>query len=637
MIYHTEKRMLGSFCGHEAWALGVVYRTYSVVKSAAGAWFITVAGGTSAGTDTDLAGGSDTGITWVAYPTIVGDFTTDDRVGLQLLLDAIHATNGELHLCSDRTYGVTRFSTSAYCLNKRNGRIYGHRSRIKQQGGMATSVRLFYDTGTDSQYFDLVCDGNKAAQSVNEQRHGIFAEGSIRMHIERCLFENFTGDGVYLYLNCEGVSVVNSVMINNDRNGLTFGANAKNTLMLGGHYYGNAAQQIDMEPGGGVPPSKTRMLGLYAKAGTTGDRTITISGSSAVLRGAMASVVGCTVDGSIHAVWHDDIAITGCHSENNTEYQNYSIYRHCERVAIVGNVGQQINAFTDNALVGMTAAGSGDQPVAIVVAGNALKSNGATTGVNCKGHESALVAANMLQGPGGASSGVGVLSRATAAENIRTTLISSNYMGNWGNSGAMVSGTGWSNWSAGVRYVGDVRRSASENKFFQVTKAANGITAPDWLAGVVRAINDKVTVPSTGKVFRATSAGTSAGNDTNLAGGSDTSVSWTEYVVGTSAGNDTNLAGGSDTGVLWGIYTTYKQLQPMVVGNMFDNIGGNQVNGLTMEDDVSSESCYSLVVGLNGTIGTTKGVRNARKNVPVLTSGMDGLEPVYGKPTKPVV
>jgi hypothetical protein len=38
-----------------------------VVQDSNGRWFFTDAGGTSAGNDSDLAGGSDTGITWVVY------------------------------------------------------------------------------------------------------------------------------------------------------------------------------------------------------------------------------------------------------------------------------------------------------------------------------------------------------------------------------------------------------------------------------------------------------------------------------------------------------------------------------------------------------------------------------------------
>ena len=50
-----------------AWADATVYNANDVVQSAGGRWFITTAGGTSSGNDTDLAGGSDTGVTWAAY------------------------------------------------------------------------------------------------------------------------------------------------------------------------------------------------------------------------------------------------------------------------------------------------------------------------------------------------------------------------------------------------------------------------------------------------------------------------------------------------------------------------------------------------------------------------------------------
>lgn len=53
--------------GFAAWASGVTYAANAVVQSSGGRWFITSAGGTSAGDDSDLAGGSDTGVTWAVY------------------------------------------------------------------------------------------------------------------------------------------------------------------------------------------------------------------------------------------------------------------------------------------------------------------------------------------------------------------------------------------------------------------------------------------------------------------------------------------------------------------------------------------------------------------------------------------
>lgn len=49
------------------WVDATVYAANDVVKGSDGRWYITAAGGTSAGTSADLANGSDTGITWAVY------------------------------------------------------------------------------------------------------------------------------------------------------------------------------------------------------------------------------------------------------------------------------------------------------------------------------------------------------------------------------------------------------------------------------------------------------------------------------------------------------------------------------------------------------------------------------------------
>lgn len=52
--------------GFNTWAIGAK-PAESVVQDSGGRWWFTDAGGTSAGNDTNLGGGSDTGVTWVAF------------------------------------------------------------------------------------------------------------------------------------------------------------------------------------------------------------------------------------------------------------------------------------------------------------------------------------------------------------------------------------------------------------------------------------------------------------------------------------------------------------------------------------------------------------------------------------------
>lgn len=53
--------------GFTTWAVSTSYPAESVVQASDGRWYFTDLGGTSAGNDTNLAGGSDTGVTWVSY------------------------------------------------------------------------------------------------------------------------------------------------------------------------------------------------------------------------------------------------------------------------------------------------------------------------------------------------------------------------------------------------------------------------------------------------------------------------------------------------------------------------------------------------------------------------------------------
>lgn len=53
--------------GFTTWASGQSYAAETVVQDSGGRWWFTDAGGTSAGNDSNLGGGSDTGVTWEAY------------------------------------------------------------------------------------------------------------------------------------------------------------------------------------------------------------------------------------------------------------------------------------------------------------------------------------------------------------------------------------------------------------------------------------------------------------------------------------------------------------------------------------------------------------------------------------------
>ena len=54
--------------GFSPWFAGITYGANAVVQSTTtGRWFITATGGTAAGNDSDLAGGSDTGVTWTSF------------------------------------------------------------------------------------------------------------------------------------------------------------------------------------------------------------------------------------------------------------------------------------------------------------------------------------------------------------------------------------------------------------------------------------------------------------------------------------------------------------------------------------------------------------------------------------------
>ena len=137
-----------------------------------------------------------------------------------------------------------------------------------------------------------------------------------------------------------------------------------------------------------------------------------------------------------------------------------------------------------------------------------------------------------------------------------------------------------------------------------------------WADATVYAADD-IVQDSTGAYFKTAGGGTSSGDDSGLAGGSDTGVAWTAYVGtdgntpftyqdmgawasgtvyvandvvqdgqgqwwktlagGTSVGNDSDLGNGSDTGVTW--FRFYANFIPLVFFYDRNFIGQYQIKG----------------------------------------------------------
>jgi len=180
----------------------------------------------------------------------VGDGIHDDRAAIQAAITTAAASGGYVSFPPGR-FLVSRAGSAYYCLLAAGPvRLHGPGATLVQ-APCGPSVRLLNVSGGDVVIDGLSFDGNKANQTPDAHRAGIFANGTQRLYLHDVTASNFTGDGVYLYAATD-TAMVNVECSGNVRNGLTLGGVVTGLVVGQSRFVGNGVQQVDSEP---LPPN----------------------------------------------------------------------------------------------------------------------------------------------------------------------------------------------------------------------------------------------------------------------------------------------------------------------------------------------------------------------------------------------
>jgi hypothetical protein len=424
---------------------------------------------------TVIVPGGGTGACWrrasrridVRYFGAVGDGVTDDRLAIQAAIDAADdaepahpsppmtapapAAGETVHL-GRGNFLVSQYSipqgNQPWCLKvpARVSLVGAGRgaTALYQVTSINTSVRLLHIEGNDVRIADLTLDGNKAHQSVNEHRHGIFANSANRLVVERVTSQNFTGDGFYLYQNANNSTFRDVIATGNNRNGLTMGSQVDGIVIAGSRFSGNAAQQVDSEAPGYTVNDVSITGCILDSAGSTGSYVLTISGSGTATRSRNWTVAGNVIHGGINVVWADDVTITGNTGTNPTTSRCVRVYRHCRNVTISGNNFRMTQTSTaDVSTVEIVGTGTDQMPERVTVANNTFQVDNPTSwGIRAQGAVSVTLIGNTLRGSGQAGTDyAGIYLRTTnTAVPFRSAIVRANTISNFGAYGVRVNG-----------------------------------------------------------------------------------------------------------------------------------------------------------------------------------------------------
>lgn len=374
---------------------------------------------------------------------------SDDRPALQAAIDLAAKKGIDLEL-EARTYTVSQVPGAYWCLDiPGHVRIHGAgegETVLRVGAHVGPSVRLLHVTGDDVLIEDVTLDGNKREQTVDAQRHGIFAENTRRLVVRKVAAENFSGDGFYLYNGTSETMFTDVVSTANGRNGITFGANVDGTTLKHSRFLGNQAQQVDSEPGGlGVVSNTTIADCLLDGAGASDDYVLTVSGTD-MAAGHDWKIVGNTINGATFVVWASHVAFEGNIVSNSTTKAAVTIYRSSSDVRIVGNrINQTQSTTTSDAGILVLGTGTGQAPAGVLVAQNDIEvTYEKSFGIRVEGALDVTILDNRLHGSGrSAAYYAGIYLRATNdQEPFRSAVVRGNSVKSFGERGVSIHGNG---------------------------------------------------------------------------------------------------------------------------------------------------------------------------------------------------
>jgi hypothetical protein len=396
-----------------------------------------------------------------------GDGVADDRKAIQNAIDACgNAGGGDVffpvgnYLVKDARNNAGNRSLG-FCIRLASKvRLVGENrtgSIIKQADNLDSSVRIVQIESDDCGLKNLTLDGNKAKQSVDEQRHGIFVRNAKHLEIENVTSQNFTGDGFYIGSNVNQVTFSNVLATRNGRSGIALAGsgNISDIQIINSKLINNAAQQIDSEPKISLDPQGNPIGDIPAQV-----NNVTISGCIIYPGDSKQFAVTCSgggledqnrshgwqltrniIKGSVRVVWCDDVSLTRNMIDNPTTKPCVEIYRSAKNIVVTGNRISKTSTTEDASTAAISISGKKegamyDVPSLVSITNNSISvSDPRRLAVLAQGAESVSIMGNQIDG-----GGIQVRATAFGSAVFRSAIITGNTISNVRHYGIVCTG-----------------------------------------------------------------------------------------------------------------------------------------------------------------------------------------------------
>lgn len=371
----------------------------------------------------------------------------DARPALQAAIDA---APGREVLIPNGEYLLTQEPGTYRCLRIPPGTTLRGESRdgvvLRMAPGAGPSVQLIDVTDApDVTIRDLTLDGNKAVQSVDPHRGGVFARQSPRLSLRGVTARNFTGDGCELVDRSDDVTVFDVLCTGNDRNGLTLGGGTTGGTFASSQFVANRAQQFDSE---GAPVNDVTITRcLFDARGASNDYVLTMTGMGAgELLSRGWSVTDCEINGPAGMVWIEDVVFARNRGVNPTTKPSLHIYRTTDRILVhdcmLTATGR--NGYDAGAVIYVVGTGLGQAPGRVAIFRNLLTTLQPAYGITAVCARDVEIVDNAITGAGIARlDEAGIFVRATRTDvPVERLSIMRNTVRNFGAYGVLLGGNG---------------------------------------------------------------------------------------------------------------------------------------------------------------------------------------------------
>ncbi len=185
-----------------------------------------------------------------------GDNATDDTSAIQAAIDAANTAGGGTVLLPNGTYIVSNILTlGASCLTLKTGVVLlgesktGAIIKLRSMSNGVPQIRpILAFNCTDIAVCNLSIDGNKANQTVDEHRAGIFLWNVSRVLLQDLIIHDNTGDAVDIYV-ANDVYMQRSWCHHNDRKAVTINGGPNNRMSIRDCMFEFNVGQLHIESG----------------------------------------------------------------------------------------------------------------------------------------------------------------------------------------------------------------------------------------------------------------------------------------------------------------------------------------------------------------------------------------------------